>query len=82
MAVLHFVRGAAALDIEAGRIDSARYARVLRRLLDPARFPALTAALDAGVFDGADDDPRAEFRSGLRQLLDGIDAMIGRSASR
>ena len=82
MAVLHFVRGAAALDIEAGRIDSARYARVLRRLLDPARFAALTAAFDAGVFDGADDDPRAEFRSGLRQLLDGIDAMIGRSASR
>ena len=35
MAVLHFVRGAAALDIEAGRIDSARYPGLLRRLLDP-----------------------------------------------
>ncbi len=82
MAVLHFVRGAAALAIEAGRIDSARYPGLLRRLLDPARFPALTAALGAGVFDEADDDHLAEFRSGLRQLLDGIDAMVRRSAGR
>ena len=82
LAVLHFVRGAAALAIEAGRIDTARYPGLLKQLLNPARFPALTAALDAGVFDGADGDPRSEFYSGLRQLLDGIDVQIQRCARR
>jgi hypothetical protein len=36
------------------------------------RFPALTAAVAAGVFDQKHDDPAAEFRSGLGQLLDGV----------
>ena len=82
MAVLHYVRGAAAIAIEAGQVDGARYPELLRRLLDADRFPALAAALDAGVFDEADDDHLAEFRSGLRQLLDGIDAMVRRSTGR
>jgi AcrR family transcriptional regulator len=81
MAVLHFVRGAAALAIEAGGIDVGRYSTLLGRLLDRTRFPALAAALDAGVFDDTDDDPLADFRSGLRHLLDGIDAMV-RSETR
>lgn len=72
MAVLHYVRGAAALDIEAGHGEAPDYPALLRRLLDADRFPALAAALDAGVFDDADDDHLAEFRSGLNQLLDGI----------
>jgi AcrR family transcriptional regulator len=76
MAVLHFARGAAALDIEAGHTDTSDYPGLLRRLLEADRFPALTAALAAGVFDNEDDDPHAEFRSGLRQLLDGIDVRI------
>jgi AcrR family transcriptional regulator len=79
MAVLHLVRGAAALAIEAGGFDEGRYTGLLRRLLDRERFPALAAALDAGVFEGADDDPLGAFRSGLRQLLDGIDTMIASS---
>jgi len=40
--------------------------------LDGDRFPALAAAVAAGVFDDADDDHLAEFRTGLSQLLDGI----------
>jgi AcrR family transcriptional regulator len=77
MAVLHFARGAAALDIEAaGHVDGPEYPALLRRLLDAERFPALAAALEDGVFDQADDGGAAEFRSGLRQLLDGIAARV------
>jgi AcrR family transcriptional regulator len=76
MAVLHFVRGAAALDIEAAHLDGPDYPALLRRVLDVKRFPALAAALEGGVFDQPDDDPLAEFRSGLRQLLDGIAATV------
>jgi len=76
MAVLRYVRGAAALDIEAVQANLSNYPALLRRLLTTDRFPALAAAVAAGVFDQEDDDPQAEFRSGLRQLLDGIAAKI------
>jgi AcrR family transcriptional regulator len=76
MAVLFFVRGAAALSVETGTFDNTGYSDLLRRLVDPDRFPALATAVDAGVFDGS-DDPLAEFRSGIAQLLDGIAARIG-----
>lgn len=76
MAILHFVRGAAALDIAAahhpGETD---YPAVLRELVTPARFPALNATLRAGVFD-ADEDRRSTFRSGLDGFLDGVAARI------
>jgi hypothetical protein len=36
----------------------------------------LAAAVAAGVFDDADNDHLADFRSGLRQLLDGIGAKV------
>src|SRR3954466_6966434 len=77
MAVLHYVRGAAALDIEAADVDGQDYPALLRRLLDGERFPALAAPVAAGVFDDADDDHLAEFRSGLGQLLDGIAVKVG-----
>ena len=76
MAVLHYVRGAAALDIEAAGVEGPEYPALLRRLLDGNRFPALSAALAAGVFDDIDDDHLADFRSGLDQLLDGVAAKI------
>ena len=72
MAVLHYVRGAAALATEAGSIPEPSYAGLLGRLVDAQRFPALAAALDAGAFDGASGDPLTEFHSGLRQLIDGV----------
>ena len=78
MAVLHFVRGAAALNIEAAQVEGPDYPVLLRRFVDAERFPALAAALEAGVFDAADDDHLADFHSGLRQLLDGVAAKITR----
>lgn len=75
MAVLHFTRGAAAIDVEAGQSDTGLFLRVIGRLLDRDRFPALSTAVAAGVFDG-DDNPLAEFHSGLNQLLDGIASRI------
>ena len=74
IAVLVFTRGSAALAIEARVVDDRAYPALLRRLVDPSRFPALAAAVDAGVFDQADDGPLTEFHSGLGQLLDGIAA--------
>jgi len=81
MAVLHYVRGAAALSIEAA-VEGPDYPALLRRLLDGDRFPALSAAVAAGVFDGPDNDHLAEFRAGLGQLLDGIAAKINETPQR
>jgi AcrR family transcriptional regulator len=77
MAVLHYVRGAAALAIDAGRVDGPDYPRLLRRVLDAERFPALATAVEAGAFDDDDSDHLTAFRSGLSQLLDGIAAKVG-----
>lgn len=80
MAVLHFVRGAAALAIEAGAMPDLAYPGLLKRLIDGARFPALAAAIEAGVFDGAIGDPLAEFHGGLQQLLDGVEVKVAAAA--
>jgi AcrR family transcriptional regulator len=77
MAVLHFVRGAAALDIEAGRVEWPDFPALLRRLVDADSFPALVAALEADAFEQHDAGPMADFHSGLTQLLDGIAAKVG-----
>jgi AcrR family transcriptional regulator len=76
MAVLHFVRGAAALAIGAGAVPDHGYPDLLKRLVDRTTFTALSAALDAGVFDEANSDPLAEFHTGLEQLLDGIEVRV------
>ncbi|MHC9296816.1 TetR/AcrR family transcriptional regulator [Mycobacterium sp. LTG2003] len=75
MAVLHYARGAAAIDIEAGQTDTGLFPFVVSTLLDAERFPALSAAVAAGVF-GEDDDHVADFQSGLTQLLDGIASRV------
>jgi hypothetical protein len=51
------------------------YGRLLRRLTDAERFPALHEAVTAGVFDQA-DHPDAEFTFGLDRVLDGIEALV------
>lgn len=53
----------------------AAYGRLLARLIDPGRFPALTAVIDAGVFD-AGDNPDVEFIFGLQRVLDGIAVLV------
>ncbi|WP_431231431.1 TetR/AcrR family transcriptional regulator [Mycolicibacterium psychrotolerans] len=73
LAVLHFVRGAAALAIEAPTdVDGLDYPRLLRTVVDENRFPALVSALHSGAFDDGDESQVDAFRSGLNQLLDGL----------
>jgi AcrR family transcriptional regulator len=78
-----YIRGEASLtaEIEAhftsadpDRAMSA-YADLLRRLLEPERFPALHTLLAAGVFDHA-DHPDVEFAFGLERILDGIGTLV------
>jgi AcrR family transcriptional regulator len=51
------------------------YGRLLAKLTDAHRFPALHAVIAAGVFDEP-DDLDAEFVFGLQRVLDGIDALV------
>lgn len=78
-----YVRNEATLAVEltvAGFIsDEAMlgYSRLLATLTDPEHFPAITALLNAGVFDRA-DPPEKEFGFGLERILDGIATLIRR----
>ncbi|RVW11603.1 TetR/AcrR family transcriptional regulator [Prescottella agglutinans] len=55
------------------------YAAILPRVLDPARFPALTAALDGGAFTEDDVDwEDSDFRFALGLLLDGVERIVAR----
>jgi hypothetical protein len=51
------------------------YGRLLSRLVDPQRFPAISALMMAGVFDGQ-DDPDADFAFGLERILDGVATLV------
>ena len=70
-------------DIEAAILASglspaewmASYPRMLGKLTDPQRFPALSTFIAAGVFE-ADDGPDDEFIFGLDRILDGIETLI------
>jgi AcrR family transcriptional regulator len=53
----------------------ASYGRLLTRLTDPERFPALHAVIAAGVFDEPDDGD-FDFSFGLERVLDGIETLI------
>jgi AcrR family transcriptional regulator len=56
------------------------YSRLLARLTDPERFPALHAVIAAGVFDEPDDGDD-DFVFGLERVLDGIETLIDRRRS-
>ncbi|SNX96426.1 hypothetical protein SAMN06893097_104140 [Geodermatophilus sabuli] len=79
-------RGYAADPEGAGR----GYGATLGSLLDPDRFPALARAVTAGVFDAAPPGDAGElgseldtgFRFALGCYLDGVAAVIARSANR
>lgn len=51
------------------------YGAILRRVADPARFPAVQEVLASGAMDD-DDDPEAEFAFGLERLLDGVESLV------
>jgi AcrR family transcriptional regulator len=64
--------GAGAQDAVSG------YGRLLARLTDPERFPALHAVIEAGVLDEPEspEDPDADFDFGLERVLDGVEALV------
>ncbi|MEW1841950.1 TetR/AcrR family transcriptional regulator [Nonomuraea angiospora] len=74
----HSLRGGAD---ETGMAGPGDYSATLTRLIDPARYPGLSAALGAGAFGGAQEWVEdADFTFGLGLLLDGIEALIARRA--
>jgi AcrR family transcriptional regulator len=84
--VTGFVRSQGSLEAEIAAAQAAgaaqpgpemmsSYGRLMARLTDPERFPALHAVLAAGVFDEPDDGDD-EFVFGLERVLDGIETLI------
>jgi hypothetical protein len=55
----------------------ASYGTTLRTLIDPLRFPEITAAFAAGFFD-LPDDQDTEFGFALERILDGVEVLIAR----
>jgi AcrR family transcriptional regulator len=79
-----FVRNQATLDADISAAQAAgatppevmaSYGRLLARLTDPERFPALHAVIGSGVLEEPDDID-AEFVFGLERVLDGIETLI------
>jgi AcrR family transcriptional regulator len=84
--VTGFVRNAATLaaDISEAAEKSgstvqeqmASYGRTLAQLIDPVRFPALTAGLTSSALEDDDEDGAGDFFFGLERILDGIEVLI------
>jgi AcrR family transcriptional regulator len=75
---VRFARELATLD---GPADGS-FDEMLAAVVDPARFPAVHRALEAGIF-APDDDPDFDFRFGVARVLDGVDRLIAdRNATR
>jgi AcrR family transcriptional regulator len=51
------------------------YGRLLAKLADPERFPAITRFIASGVFETF-DPPDKEFTFGLDRILDGIEGLV------
>ena len=77
-----FVEMARAAEAAAGGgspvADEKGYGTALRRLLPAGRFPAVEAAIAAGVFDDGEEDDVAELQRGLDIILDGVEALMAR----
>lgn len=56
------------------------YWQAMARILDPERFPAVTAVLKAEVAGEGPDDFLAEFVFGLERVLDGIEMLVNQRA--
>lgn len=74
-AMFHGIAEAVAAAASSADRMMASYSDVLRRVIDPARFPSVAAALRSGVFDQA-DSVEGEFGFGLGRILDGIDVLV------
>lgn len=62
--------------VEPGHPVLVDYAGLLRTLADADQHPAITAALEAGAFDG--DEETWDTTLGLRLMLDGVESLIDR----
>lgn len=89
MLVNGFVRNEALLAVEIGAArerratgaDTSAYEALLEQLIDPDQFPAVAAAMRAGVFrDDGDVDEQFDF--GLDRVLDGLAALMARRSGR
>jgi AcrR family transcriptional regulator len=85
--VTGYVRNQALLEAEIAAAQAAgatapdpemmpSYGRLMARLTDPERFPALHAVIRAGVFEETDEDGNYDFTFGLERVLDGIEKLI------
>jgi AcrR family transcriptional regulator len=59
-----------------GQTGPATYGDLLRRLVDPARYPALTAVIDSGAFDDTHNYSDEDFEFGLQRILDGVAVLV------
>jgi AcrR family transcriptional regulator len=91
MGVITYVQGEIRLraELSAGHAQnpeafSSRYGAMLRELVDPRRLPALSAVVDAGVFDEDDllreEDTEADFLFSFSLYLDGVEKLISTRA--
>jgi AcrR family transcriptional regulator len=74
-----------AADFEHNRANAAAaveaFSAALSTLVDTERFPALSRAIQGGLFsDGGDEEERFAF--GLERILDGVDRMVGKHATQ
>lgn len=88
MGLLTYCQGQIRLgaELSAGRAARpeafAQYGAVLARLVDPARFPALSAVIAGGLFDQGADGGDEDFDLGLMLFLDGVAGLVERAAVR
>jgi AcrR family transcriptional regulator len=84
LALLGYARGVAALANSLAADPSfglpLPYGEVIARLIDETRFPALSAAVAAGVFDAPMTEPGSDISAdadfGLQLILDGVAGLI------
>lgn len=72
----------AAADAAKSTVDEAMsfYGQMLKKLIHPKQFPALSALIAEGVLDKA-DHPDDEFIFGLERILDGVGLLITQRAA-
>jgi AcrR family transcriptional regulator len=56
------------------------YGDLLRRLIDPARFPAVHASVVAGAWDEPPEHSVEDAKFGLHRVLDGVEVLVTRRA--
>jgi hypothetical protein len=75
--VMDAIRAAGTTDQQA----MADYNRILGTLVDPQRFPEVTAVVESGVM-GKADDMAEEFEFGLERILDGVGVLVDSLAGK